>query len=75
MTIDGMVRVFSISKHCFYFPCRGMKGSPSSAERREMLSQFKLSELGNGDSMLNQRLWNVGSAPNNMLQYVSISLP
>jgi pyrimidine and pyridine-specific 5'-nucleotidase len=37
-------------------------------ERREMISQFKLSELGGGDPVLNAKLFNVGSAPNNMLQ-------
>ena len=42
----------------------------SSLERREMISQFKLSELGGNDPALNARLFNVGSAPNNMLQYV-----
>lgn len=38
-------------------------------ERREMVSQFKLSELGGGDPVLNARLHNVGAAPNNMLQW------
>ena len=42
----------------------------SSLERREMISQFKLSELGGNDPALNARLFNVGAAPNNMLQYV-----
>jgi pyrimidine and pyridine-specific 5'-nucleotidase len=37
-----------------------------------MISQFKLSELGGGDPVLNARLFNVGSAPNNMLQWVSL---
>ncbi|KAF9269792.1 hypothetical protein L218DRAFT_850457 [Marasmius fiardii PR-910] len=50
VTIDGVVRVFSI-------------------ERREMISQFKLSELGGSDPVLNSRLYNVGAAPNNMLQW------
>ncbi|KAG0702605.1 WD40-repeat-containing domain protein [Suillus ampliporus] len=50
VTIDGIVRVFSI-------------------KRREMISQFKLSELGSGDPVLNAKLFNVGSAPNNMLQW------
>ncbi|KAF5370917.1 hypothetical protein D9615_009798 [Tricholomella constricta] len=50
VTIDGIVRVFSI-------------------KRREMISQFKLSELGGGDPALNSRLYNVGAAPNNMLQW------
>ena len=39
-------------------------------ERREMVSQFKLSELGSGDPVLNAKLLNVGMAPNNMLQWV-----
>ena len=39
-------------------------------ERREMISQFKLSELGGGDPVLNSKLFNVGSGPNNMLQSV-----
>ncbi|KAG5645388.1 hypothetical protein DXG03_006341 [Asterophora parasitica] len=50
VTIDGIVRVFSI-------------------KRREMISQFKLSELGGGDPALSSRLYNVGTAPNNMLQW------
>ncbi|KAI0371888.1 hypothetical protein BV20DRAFT_964520 [Pilatotrama ljubarskyi] len=50
VTIDGMVRVFSI-------------------KRREMVSQFKLSELGAGDPVLNAKLLQVGRAPDNMLQW------
>ncbi|KDR79285.1 hypothetical protein GALMADRAFT_223515 [Galerina marginata CBS 339.88] len=50
VTIDGIVRVFSI-------------------KRREMISQFKLSDLGAGDPVLNSKLFNVGTAPNNMLQW------
>lgn len=50
VTIDGIVRVFSI-------------------KRREMMSQFKLSELGGNDPLLNAKLWNVGAAPSNMLQW------
>ncbi|TFK44441.1 hypothetical protein BDQ12DRAFT_593867 [Crucibulum laeve] len=50
VTIDGIVRVFSI-------------------KRREMISQFKLSELGGSDPVLNSKLFNVGTAPNNMLQW------
>ncbi|KIM43807.1 hypothetical protein M413DRAFT_443693, partial [Hebeloma cylindrosporum] len=34
-----------------------------------MISQFKLSELGGGDPVLNSKLFNVGSAPNNVLQW------
>ena len=37
-------------------------------ERREMVSQFKLSELGGGDPVLNAKLTMVGRAPDNMLQ-------
>lgn len=50
VTIDGIVRVFSI-------------------KRREMISQFKLSELGFGDPVLNAKLHNVGTGSNNMLQW------
>ncbi|KAI0067041.1 hypothetical protein BV25DRAFT_1820204 [Artomyces pyxidatus] len=50
VTIDGIVRVFSI-------------------RRREMISQFKLSELGGGDPTLSSKLFNVGRAPDNMLQW------
>ncbi|KAF8629484.1 hypothetical protein AX15_003417 [Amanita polypyramis BW_CC] len=50
VTIDGIVRVFSI-------------------KRREMISQFKLSELGGSDPVLNAKLFNIGMAPNNMLQW------
>jgi pyrimidine and pyridine-specific 5'-nucleotidase len=41
-------------------------------ERREMISQFKLSELGGSDPILGAKLFNVGSAPNNMLQYFMV---
>lgn len=34
-----------------------------------MISQFRLSELGAGDPVLNAKLYNVGAAPNNMLQW------
>jgi len=50
VTIDGIVRVFSI-------------------RRREMISQFKLSELAGSDPTLNSKLFNVGKAPDNMLQW------
>ena len=43
-------------------------------ERREMMSRFRLLELGGGDPVLNAKLFNVGFAPNNMLQYI-LSLP
>ncbi|KAJ8584677.1 hypothetical protein M405DRAFT_845010, partial [Rhizopogon salebrosus TDB-379] len=38
-------------------------------ERREIISQFKLSELGGSDPVLSAKLFNVASAPNNMLQW------
>ena len=38
-------------------------------ERREMISQFRLAELGVGDLVLNSKLASVGAAPNNMLQW------
>ncbi|KZT03667.1 uncharacterized protein LAESUDRAFT_659262 [Laetiporus sulphureus 93-53] len=50
VTIDGIVRVFSI-------------------KRREMVSQFKLAELGGSDPVLNAKLLNIGKAPDNMLQW------
>lgn len=50
VTIDGIVRVFSI-------------------KRREMISHFRLSELGSNDPLLSAKLWNVGAAPSNMLQW------
>ncbi|KAF7971145.1 hypothetical protein HWV62_21952 [Athelia sp. TMB] len=50
VTIDGVVRVFSI-------------------EKREMVSQFRLAELGGGDPVLGAKLFNVGAAPNGMLQW------
>ncbi|KAJ7489148.1 hypothetical protein FB451DRAFT_1522502, partial [Mycena latifolia] len=50
VTIDGVVRVFSI-------------------QRREMISQFRLAELGGTDPVLSAKLWNVGRAPDNMLQW------
>jgi pyrimidine and pyridine-specific 5'-nucleotidase len=34
-----------------------------------MISQFKLSDLGGSDPILNAKLANVGAAPNNMLQW------
>ncbi|GBE84647.1 hypothetical protein SCP_0606260 [Sparassis crispa] len=50
VTIDGIVRVFSI-------------------KRREMISQFKLAELGGSDPVLSAKLLQVGKAPDNMLQW------
>ena len=35
-----------------------------------MVSQFKLAELGGSDPVLSAKLFNVGKAPDNMLQYV-----
>ena len=55
VTIDGVVRVFSI-------------------EKREMVSQFRLAELGGGDPVLGAKLFNVGAAPNGMLQCVLFPL-
>lgn len=34
-----------------------------------MVSQFRLAELGGSDPVLNAKLFNVGKAPDNMLQY------
>ena len=45
-------------------------GFISILERREMISQFRLAELGGGDPVLSAKLWHVGRAPDNMLQYV-----
>lgn len=70
VTIDGIVRVFSISKQNQQ-PASPRTNEPS--ERREMMSQFKLSELGGSDPVLNTKLLNVGAAPNNMLQWVPSS--
>ena len=39
-----------------------------------MVSQFKLAELGGSDPVLNAKLFNVGKAPDNMLQYAFHSL-
>lgn len=36
-----------------------------------MVSQFKLSELGGSDPVINAKLLHVGKAPDNMLQYVA----
>ena len=70
VTIDGIVRVFSISelKYFFWVESFWLIVFFFVVERREMISQFKLSELGGGDPVLNAKLFNVGSAPNNMLQ-------
>ncbi len=39
-----------------------------------MVSQFKLSDLGGGDPVLSAKLMQVGRAPDNMLQYVTLSV-
>ena len=67
VTIDGIVRVFSISK-CMGFSEICVIGLTQFIERREMMSQFKLSELGGGDPVLSAKLMQVGRAPDNMLQ-------
>ncbi len=67
VTIDGIVRVFSIRKHSDPGAPRGW--TKRFQGRREMISQFKLSELAGGDPTLNSKLFNVGKAPDNMLQW------
>lgn len=68
VTIDGIVRVFSIRRYPnFSALLTGL--SPLLTGRREMISQFKLSELAGGDPTLNSKLFNVGKAPDNMLQW------
>lgn len=70
VTIDGVVRVFSIREYIVLVLVWEREITHSfSAERREMISQFKLSELGGTDPFLNAKLFNVGAAPNNMLQW------
>lgn len=49
VTIDGVVRVFSIL-------------------HREMVNQFKLSELGESDPVLSAKIFGVGRGADNMLQ-------
>ena len=64
---DGIVRVFSISDlELFFVSWLNKFFLKKIVERREMISQFKLSELGE-DLGLNAKLFNVGSAPKNML--------
>ena len=68
VTIDGITRAFSISElGSFHF--FGFLADRAFFKKRCRLTreQFKLSELG-GDPVLNSKLFNVGSAPNNMLQ-------
>lgn len=67
VTIDGIVRVFSIRKYSSLGSPRGW--AKHFEGRREMISQFKLSELAGGDPALNSKLFNVGKAPDNMLQW------
>jgi len=69
VTIDGIVRVFSISECFWWLVWFQPQMLTSILERREMISQFKLSELGGSDPVLNSKLFNVGMAPNNMLQW------
>ena len=40
-------------------------------DKREMVSQFKLCELGAGDPVLNAKVFNVGVGSANMLQCVA----
>jgi hypothetical protein len=62
-----------VSSGCFrsveFLACGFVCFADCAAERREMISQFKLSELGGSDPVLNAKLHNVGTAPNNMLQW------
>jgi hypothetical protein len=44
-------------------------GADGTAERREMISQFKLSDLGAGDPVLSAKLYNLGTGKD-MLQCV-----
>jgi pyrimidine and pyridine-specific 5'-nucleotidase len=68
VTVDGIVRVFSIRESNDYHP--SYVRSEVFVERREMISQFKLCELGIGNLSLSQRITNVGVGSNNMLQCV-----
>jgi pyrimidine and pyridine-specific 5'-nucleotidase len=69
VTIDGAVRVFSISMPIIHvLRLWSSLLITQYVERREMISQFKLSELGGSDPVLSARLFNVGKAPDNMLQ-------
>lgn len=75
VTIDGIVRVFSIGEPFSLTLSFGSRFSNfDHVAKREMISQFKLSELGGGDPVLNARLANVGRAPDNMLQLVVFSI-
>lgn len=69
VTIDGVVRVFSIRE--WFVRIRGEAGADWGewTGRREMISQFKLSELGAGDAALSAKILNVGIGVN-MLQCV-----
>ena len=68
VTIDGAVRVFSIGKPKFFLLVFTYMMSVLFTDKREMVSQFKLSELGAGDPTLSSKLFNVGAGANNMLQ-------
>ncbi len=67
VTIDGIVRVFSIGM-CNTSRFQLESCAQILSARREMISQFKLAELGGSDPVLNAKLCNVGKAPDNMLQ-------
>ena len=62
VTIDGIVRVFSISKSSYtmYHSIFVVDADLLVVERREMVSQFKLAELGGSDPVLSSKLFNVG---------------
>ncbi|CAK5279855.1 unnamed protein product [Mycena citricolor] len=66
VTIDGVVRVFSIRGSRYRELAHGLD---QSLDRREMISQFRLAELGGGDPVLMSKLFHVGRAPDNMLQW------
>jgi len=68
VTIDGSVRVFSISEYSRGCKRRFTLIHPLT-ERREMISQFTLSHLGGGDPVLSAKLLHVGTNSDNMLQY------
>ncbi|KAG8905601.1 hypothetical protein FRB99_008599 [Tulasnella sp. 403] len=60
VTVDGIVRTFSILRWVTY---------QDSLGRKEMLSQFKMNELAAGDPVMSARLAHVGVGANNMLQW------
>lgn len=69
VTIDGIVRVFSVGEPGPFLG-KLLSTHNNVIGRREMISQFKLSELGGGDPTISSKLFNVGRAPDNMLQCV-----